>query len=151
MAGDVATEPHLGFELLFFAYMFGGCCWDGFAPFLSAHAVRLAGMLMIQNWSVYHVTLLYNCNYVVFWSTTFFLGGRVMRTLLGELLRDPSGMMGPDLVALLAVALAQIAGSGAYLARGMLDNHRLGRLLACVLLPVCLWGCWRIALRRMVS
>jgi hypothetical protein len=109
------------------------------------------GMLMIQNWSVYHVTLPYNCNYVVFWSTTFFLGGRVMRTLLGELLRDPSGMMGPDLVALLAVALAQIAGSGAYLARGMLDNHRLGRLLAFVLLPVCLWGCWRIVLRRLVS
>ncbi len=96
------------------------------------------------------MTLLFNCNTTVLWSSALFLSGRVLKAGLGAVMREQPDALGPDLAAVLAVVAAQIVGSASYLGRGLLDNHRLSRLLVFGALPAGLWGCWRIALWRLV-
>lgn len=107
------------------------------------------GMLLIQNWCVYHNMTWFssNGNFLMFYSGSF---GLCVWRLFSVGLRVASRRkhLSAVTVALGAVIVAQVVGGAVWLVRGVVASQRIGRFAVLVLVPFIVWGCWRVVAAR---
>lgn len=103
----------------------------------------LACALMLQNWNVYHSNFPHNCNFSVLLASLLLLGGRLFGAQFRLLKAQNPHEIHPEQVALWVVVVSHVAGTGAWLARNIIETNRVS--IVCIFLgaPVVVWVLWR--------
>jgi hypothetical protein len=79
------------------------------------------------------------------------LFGRFLLAFLRVLYEDNPQEIQAEHVGLWSLIIAQVAGTGAWLVRGLLDTHHVGKLIGLVGMPLVLWGGGRLMFRQWVA
>lgn len=103
-------------------------------------------MLAIQNYNVYHANVLQLCNFTVLGGSVLLLTLRLIGSQLRVLKEQNPVELQPEQVAAWALLASQVAGTGAWLARHLIDQQRWPRVVLFVGIPLFSWVVWRLLL-----